>query len=467
MARNLALHGTKDLIVALATAPGVGAIAIIRLSGVGVRAAASQIFHGVRLRDEPGVLNLGALSHPETHAVIDHCLMVHWEGPRSYTGEDMVEFQLHGSPAVCDAAIQACLLVGARLAEPGEFTRRAFLNGKIDLTQAQAVSDLTRSQTEDARRAAMSQLRGGLSDKLVAVRAALLDVTAEIEARLDFPEEDLPHENRQAMRRKLVEAGKDLELLLGSFRRGRRLQEGARVVLAGPPNAGKSSLFNALVGRERAIVSPHAGTTRDSIEAVVELGGMPVTLVDTAGLRSEPEEIERLGIQKTHEEIEGADLILFVIDYRERNAAYDEYRAMKDRDHIVVFNKAEHLVGVLIGGVSEFEPNESHRHGIQFLSARERKGLDALENAIIRELVGGPANDTGGVTITNERQAGALRRASEATAAASALLEGGHPLELVVVDLSVALSEIDSITGKTQLDEEILDAIFSRFCLGK
>lgn len=470
MARNVTLSSARDLIVAIATAPGVGAIAIIRMSGAGAHAAASRIFrHGGGTADPPppAMMVLGTLLNPDTNLVVDRCLAVRWEAPHSYSGEDMVELQVHGSPAVCEAALQACIAAGARLAEPGEFTRRAFMNGKIDLAQAEAVSDLTRAQTEDARRVAITQLRGGLSEQLNAIRAKLVDVTAEIEARLDFPEEDLPPENRKALLASLDNAISGLQSLVASHKRGRRLQDGARVVLAGPPNAGKSSLFNALVGRERAIVSPHPGTTRDSIEATVEMGGMPVTLVDTAGLRSNPEEIEGLGIKKTHEEIEGADLILFIVDYRDRNAAFKEYRAIKDRDHMVIFNKAEHLVGVLIGGITEIDSQSTPRHGVRFISARDRKGLDSLETAIVRELSGGAADDAGGVVITNERQAGALRRSAEAAENARALLAEEKPMELAVVDLSVALSEIDAITGKTQLDEDILDAVFSKFCLGK
>ncbi|MEO8377129.1 MAG: tRNA uridine-5-carboxymethylaminomethyl(34) synthesis GTPase MnmE, partial [Candidatus Sumerlaeota bacterium] len=195
----MALLGAKDLIVAVATAPGVGAIAIVRMSGAGSHSAAHRIFRHGGGRDEPGLLNLGTMMNPETRAVIDRCLAVRWEAPRSYTGEDMVEFHVHGSPAVCDAAVQACIAAGARIAEPGEFTRRAFLNGKIDLAQAEAVSDLTRAQTEEARRTAVLQLRGGLSDRLAQIRERLVATTAEIEARLDFPEEDLPAESRAAL----------------------------------------------------------------------------------------------------------------------------------------------------------------------------------------------------------------------------------------------------------------------------
>lgn len=466
MARTVAAHGENDLIAAPATAPGAGAIAIVRLSGPGATDAAGRLFSHPLSDAEAGSLTLGTLMHPATKEPIDRCMAVRWVAARSYTGEEVVEFHLHGSPAIVDRVMEACVGAGARVARPGEFTRRAFLNGKIDLAQAEAINDLARAQTDEARRAALAQLAGGLSAQLEAIRGELVRVTAELEAAIDFPEEGIEPASRTHLLAMLDAAATQLRRLLESFGRGRLLQRGARIVFAGPPNAGKSSLLNAILGRERAIVTPHAGTTRDSIEAVIDLEGIPVTLVDTAGLRANPEEIEALGIEKTREEMQAADLVLFMVDYRERDAAFGEYASIRHLDHLVVFNKAEHLAGILMGG-GGFEAGPGNRHGIHFVSARERQGIERLEQAMLEYLRGQGSEGGGNAVITSARHAEALRGAQGALSGAREGLAGGVSPELVVVDLQTAISSLDTITGRRELDEEILDMIFSRFCLGK
>lgn len=463
MARNIHIDSERDLIAAPATPPGRGAIAIVRLSGPGALDAARRILSADPMEKGPGFLRLATLRRPGEPAPIDQVLAAAWAGPHSYTGEDMVELHLHGSPAVVQACLDACTAAGARPAAPGEFTRRAFLNGKVDLAQAEAVSALTSSQTDDARRAALGQLRGGLSRRLLAIRAGLVQVTAELEASVDYPEEDIEPATRERLGTAVDDALRELEALRESHRRGRRLQEGARVVLAGPPNAGKSSLFNGLLRRERAIVTPHAGTTRDTLEAVIDLRGIPLTIVDTAGLRDGAGEIETMGIERSREEIQAADLALFLVDASDAGGeALREYAAIADLPHLLVYNKAD----LLPGGADRASLRERLPGG-RFLSMTTREGLAELEDATARLLLGGDTGDGSEVTLTSARHEQSVSAAINSLHAVTEGLAGDLSPEFVVVDLAEALSQLDTITGLRELDEDILDAIFTTFCLGK
>ncbi len=468
MARAIQTESDKDTIVAPATPAGVGAIAIVRLTGPESMNACSRVFSHDPSRMEPGRLVLGTLKHPGSGESLDQCLAVAWRAPSSFTGEDMMEFHIHGSPAIVQAALDACLSAGARHATPGEFTRRAYLNGKVDLAQAEAVSDLTQSQTEDARRAALSQLSGGLSQLLMKIRGDLIQVTAELEASVDYPDEEIPDVSRERLGGLVDRSQRRIQELVASYERGRRLHQGARIVFAGPPNAGKSSLFNAILRRERAIVTPHPGTTRDSLEAVVELRGIPVTLIDTAGLRLEAEEIEAIGIERTRQEIESADLVLFVVDCSEPTAeAEREYEAIRPLAHLLVFNKAD------------AEPDETRRRELiqrfsgkgqaahLFASVKERHGIGLVEEKAI-DILGLRQSEGGSpAVITSARHEAALKKAADSLQVASEGLATGLSPEFIVVDLSGTLSEMDAILGRQELDEEILDAVFSTFCLGK
>lgn len=449
----------SDTIVAPATGTGDGGVAIIRLSGPGSIEVLSRLFQpateGSPGKMEPRKLTFGTVTSAAGE-LLDECLAVVMPGPHSFTGEDVAEIQCHGGQAVVSAILAACLAAGVRLAEPGEFSKRAFLNGRMDLAQAEGLADLISARTTLARRLAMRQLRGGLSGKLSGVRSKLIDAAAEIEAHLDFPEEDIPSMARERVLGELADAQLEIERLLSNFDRARIAREGARVVLAGKPNAGKSSIFNALVGRERAIVSPHPGTTRDTIECTVDIKGIAVTLIDTAGMRDAKDEIERIGIERTEQEIQGADLILRVIDATERSATPGETFGRE----LFIYNKSDILPRGVAGALAKSPINE---RTILF-SAVTRDGITALEDAIASCLLGNLPEEE--MEIARARHAECLKAACTSLGDAKAAFSKSLSGEFVMVDLRDALLRLGEITGE-RLDEQILDRIFSTFCLGK
>lgn len=445
-----------DTIVAPATGRDPGAIAIVRLSGPSTSAVLERCFRAAgkhKPPDAPRVLVRGT-SIAADGAEIDDCLAVWMPAPRSFTGEDAAEIHCHGGPAIVAAILDASVAAGARLAEPGEFSRRAFLNGRMDLAQAEAVADLVVARTDLARRLALRQLRGGLSHRIADQRNALIDVAAEIEAALDFPDEDIEPETHERLAAGIATALADLHAMLTGFEKGRLVREGARVVLTGPPNAGKSSLFNAMLGHERAIVTPHPGTTRDTIECTVDIGGVPVTLVDTAGVRDAQDEIEQLGIRRTAEALANADLVLRVVDATDAGPA-DAPDLPADARAIVVLNKCD-LVTV--------PPPSAAGEPTVAVSAKTGAGLDALEAALRGALIGVASPED--VALATERHALCVRGAAEALLRAKEGLENGIGGELVMVDLREAILNLGDILG-LRLDEEVLDRVFSRFCLGK
>lgn len=469
MGRSLRVDfDAQATIVAPATAPGAAAIAIVRLSGTRAHAIAEAVFQTRRTTPaEPGLLIRGTFI-AEGNVPIDDALRVLWRAPHSYTGEDIAEFHLHGSPAIVDAALGACLARGARLAEPGEFTRRAYLNGRMDLAQAEAVADLTRARTEAARRSALAQLAGALDAELEAARSALVHVVAQLEASVDYPEEGLEVPLRQALGERLAQAQRVVARLLASSARGRLQQQGARVVLAGAPNAGKSSLFNVLLGRERAIVSPHPGTTRDTIEATLEIDGVPITLVDTAGLREATDEIESVGIGRAREAIAGADLVLYLEDATSGLAASAaDYAEVARVPHLVVATKSDGATPEAADAVLRRTRGNGCR-GSLAISARSGAGLPALERLMLAAL--GAESGGEGFVLASSRIAEHLGRASTAMARAQEGLASALSPEFVVIDCTQALDALDAIRpkpGAQSLDEEVLDAVFSQFCLGK
>ncbi len=459
MARAVSSESGSDIVVARATAAGQAPVAIVRASGPDLDAFLERLFKpSSSARPEPGRLVLGRLADAEGE--FDEALAVLWKAPHSYTGEDVVEFHTHGSPAIVGRLLEACVAAGARIARPGEFTRRAYSNGRMDLAQAEAVCDLIASQTEAAGRAALAQLSGGLSATLHAIRDALVPVVAELEAHIDFPDEGLETATRERIGAAIDDCACRVRSLIESSTRGMRLKDGARVVLAGPPNAGKSSLFNLLLRRERALVTPHAGTTRDTIEADIDLAGVPVTLVDTAGLRDDAEEIEAMGIGRARAELAGADLTLFLADSSRPDDALAEYALHGAVPHVLVFTKTDLP--------DSREPNVARGPGcrrVVRISCETKEGVGELETAIL-EAIGASGEDAGAL-VTSRRHVHALAESVASLQRAGEGVASSLSPEFIVVDLTEAVASLDLITGRGELDEDVLDAIFSTFCLGK
>jgi tRNA modification GTPase len=444
----------NETIIAPATAAG-GAIAIVRLSGPESIAIASSLFFpagGASISDAKShQLVLGELR--DDNEPLDECLCVVMRAPHSFTGEECVEFHCHGGSAIVSAIVAAGVRAGARLAEPGEFSRRAFLSGRLDLAQAEAVCDLVSARTELSRRAALRQLRGGVSKQISHCREELIDCAAQLEAHLDFPEEDIPDMERESIGLKMADAREIIRNLLSSFEHGRVAREGALVVLAGKPNAGKSSLFNALVGRERAIVTPHPGTTRDTIEATIDIRGIAVTLADTAGIRDARDEVEKIGIERTHEALQNADLVLYILDATQSEDDGSVASTAQPRKTLFVWNKIDLSPAIGLSNDSSIP-----------VSATTRQGIETLEQRIASELVGNDFEEE--FILTNARHAVCLRNAAKSLQQSIDAFSSAMSGEFVMVDLRDTLLHLGEITGE-RLDEQILDRIFSTFCLGK
>lgn len=472
MKSSLRGTGGSDLIVARATAPGRGAVAIVRIDGRGAAGLLRSIFRPAGKSDpvdDPRRMIFGRAVRPpgERPLVIDDVLAVFFPAPNSYTGNDLAEIHCHGGPAVVREILAAAMHGeggGARAARPGEFTERAFLNGKLDLARAEAVADLIDAGTGTAARAARAQLAGGLSDRVRAARLRLIDLAAEIEARIDFPDEDTGEADADRMSGEFGVIGAELAALLDTRRRGRLLREGARIALVGPPNVGKSSLLNALARGDRAIVSPQPGTTRDTVECQLDLGGVPVTLIDTAGIRETDEPVERIGIERSRRAALDADRLIEVRDATSP-APFDAGRT----PDLVVVNKADLIPP---GGAVRDAGGGPGAATALLLSARTGEGIDALERALTG-LVCGEGETEGapdGIAI-NERHGGLLEASAGALRqAADRWNDGGAggmaAAELVMIDLREAISALEELLGLNP-DEAILDRVFEKFCMGK
>ncbi len=450
-----------DTIVAVATPPGRGALGIVRMSGPRALALAEGVFQG-RKPLVPRRVSFGKLVG-EGGVPLDEVLITYMKAPRSYTGEDVVELSCHGGRATLSAVLSLLLGRGARLAEPGEFTRRAFLNGRLDLLQAEAVADVIGAETEASLRAALRQLEGGLSQRLEPLWERMISLASRLEAAIDFPEDIEEELETEAIACEAEGIIDRLAALEQGFRRGRLFREGARLAIVGRPNVGKSSLLNALLREERAIISTLPGTTRDTIEEDAEIRGLPLTIIDTAGLRRGGGEVERAGIERTRRAIEAADLVLLVLDGSEPLTETDREIAgdLEGRRAMVAVNKIDLPRRLEEGALAELLPEKP----ALLLSAKEGTGLDGLEEAIARVLLG-EGDERAGALLTRERHRLAVSCARERLEAAGRGLRRGLSPELVALDLNEALEALGGLLGRTH-GEEVLDRIFSEFCLGK
>ncbi len=462
----------SDLIAAIATPPGPGGVGILRLSGPGAHRAAGQVFRPqgpLPLDRAPDRQLLYGTLHDPAGNLLDTGLAFISRAPHSYTGEDTAELQCHGAPVVLSLVLDALYAAGARPARPGEFTQRAFLNGKLDLTQAEAVIDLIDAETPAAARQAAGQLAGALSRRIDGIYQGLTDIMAHFCAVLDYPDEDIDPFRTQQLQEDLTAQREALAALLATGRRGQRLAKGISCALIGRPNAGKSSLLNALAGYDRAIVTHIPGTTRDTIEVTVELGGFPFRLVDTAGLRESDDPIEQLGAQRSRQAMDQADLLLVVWDGTRPPTGEDQdllAQALARADTILAVNKAD-LPGYTLPAPSL--PGTPHTLTTVALSAKTGQGLDRLE-AALSALAEAAFPLTGqaaaGQLLTNQRQTDAVGRALAAVDRAGQALAAGVTPDALLTDVEEALAALGELTGRT-VREDITQRIFERFCVGK
>lgn len=450
-------------IVALATPTGMGAIAVIRLSGPDAVSIADAVFKSVRykkLQDQPShTVHLGHVFDGEI--MVDEVLVSVFHGPQSYTGENVVEISCHGSTYIQQRLLQILMDKGAKMAEAGEFTLRAFLNGKMDLTQAEAVADLIASEGEAAHRMAMQQMRGGISDRLSELRVQLVEFASLIELELDFSEEDVAFADRAALEKLLDKIQNTLKSLIDSFALGNAMKNGVPVAIAGKPNAGKSSLLNALLQEDKAIVSDIPGTTRDSIEDTLYVDGIQFRFTDTAGLRETQDKIEAIGVERAKDKIAQSQLLLYVVDPTQTPA-----KDVKKALDVLDTNNVQ--IWVVINKVDLLSEKEIKHYTAElklphlFVSAQKQLGLDELKQRLI-DAVQGQSFDT---IITNNRHYATLKQALQATMAVREGLSVGLSSDLLAIDLRATLDHLGTVTGTVSTDE-LLGNIFVNFCIGK
>jgi tRNA modification GTPase len=454
-----------DTIVAIATPAGRGGIGVVRLAGAEARAIANPMLR-LKREMEPGCAIFGELVEPGSApgARIDEVVVTYFAKPHSYTTDDIVEISAHGSPVVLRHIVELCLARGARLAEPGEFTMRAFLNGRLDLTQAEAVRDLIDSQTLFQAKVAARQLGGALSHRISPIKRSLVELIALLEAGIDFAEDDVSVAADAVILERIAKIKEPLRELAATFTYGKIVHQGMTLAIVGRPNVGKSSLFNRLVERERAIVTAQPGTTRDLVSETVAIGGIPVELVDTAGIRLARDEAESIGIRKSMEALAEADLVLVVIDQTQDLSREDTelLSQVGGRPVIVVANKADLMGGGLSAAARQLL---SERESIS-TSALTGEGIGELREAILRHVGGELAVQAEGGMLTNVRHRKLVDLALTALDGAKNAVAGRVPHEMLLLDLYGALRPLDEITGATTTDD-ILNLIFGTFCIGK
>jgi tRNA modification GTPase len=454
------IYSKDDTIVALATPPGAGAIAVIRISGSEAFSISEKIFSGKKLSLQPShTAHFGLIKDGEV--ILDEVVATIFKTPKSFTREDTIEFSCHGSDYIVKRILKTFLKNGARLAKPGEFTMRAFLRGRFDLAQAEAVADLIASDTESAHQAAMNQMRGGFSQEIKNLREKLIYFASMVELELDFGEEDVEFANRDQLKELIYTIRRVIDALLASFSLGNVIKNGVPTVIAGKPNAGKSKLLNVLLNEEKAIVSDIPGTTRDFIEDEIILGGISFRFIDTAGLRETKDLIESIGVERTKEKMRTASLIIYLFDV----CSYDEDDLIKDLNELRTINVPYLVVGNKIDKTTDYRDKFRNFDGIIYISATENKGIEEMKDQLL-EMVNNQSVKSGNTIVTNMRHYESLQKTREALVSVLEAIDQNLTGDLLAEDIRQALFHLGEITGEITTDD-LLDTIFSKFCIGK
>ena len=455
------VQGETIAAIATAVVPQQGSVGIVRMSGIDAIAIARTLFHAPgRQAWESHQILYGYVRHPQTKQLVDEALLLIMQAPRSYTREDVVEFHCHGGIMPVQQVLQLCIEQGAKLAQPGEFTLRAFLNGRLDLTQAESIADLVGSRSPQAAQAALAGLQGKLAVPIRQLRATCLDILAEIEARIDF-EEDLPPLDEAAIIAQIEQVLAEVTSILATADQGELLRTGLKVAIVGRPNVGKSSLLNTWSRSDRAIVTDLPGTTRDVIESQLVVGGIPVQVLDTAGIRETADQVEKIGVERSRRAAQAADLVLLTIDASTGWIAQDQeiYEQVQHRPLILVINKTD-----LAPATEVSYPDCINR--IVKAAAALNQGIDALEKAILEAVHTDNLKAADLDLAINQRQAAALTRAKTSLQQVQETIAQQLPLDFWTIDLRGAIQSLGEITGE-EVTESVLDRIFSRFCIGK